>query len=79
MRPDKSAVTVAVTGDDYDMSSHMIIGPDFQTCGACEALVFNSAGKGESVALVLDSVGKDESDIDSVIFSQLSFTGLLSN
>ena len=70
MPPDKKAGTVAVTGGDYDISAQTIIGPDFQTCGACEALVFNSAGKGESVALVLDSVGKEESDIESVICSQ---------
>ena len=68
MPPDKKAGTVAVTGGDYDISAQAI--PDFQTCGACEALVFNSAGKGESVALVLDSVGKEESDIESVICSQ---------
>ena len=45
VRPDKSAVTVAVTGGDYDMSSQTIIGPDSwiapttlcQRCGACEA------------------------------------------
>ncbi len=45
MRPDKSEVTVAVTGGDYDMSSQTIIGPDSwiapttlcQRCGACEA------------------------------------------
>ena len=47
MPPDKKAGTVAVTGGDYDISAQTLIGPSFQTCGACEALVFNSAVKRE--------------------------------
>ena len=37
MPPDNKAGTVAVTGGDYDISAQKMIGPDFQTCGACEA------------------------------------------
>ena len=70
MPPDKKAGTVAVTGGEYDMSAQTLIGLSFQTCGACEALVFKSAVKRESDALVLDSVGKQETDIEHVISTQ---------
>ena len=45
-------------------------GPRFETGGTCEALVLNSAVKRESAALVLDSVGKQETDIEYVISTQ---------
>ena len=79
MPPDKKAGTVSVTGGDYDISAQTLIGPRFETCGACEALVLNSAVKRESAALVLDSVGKQETDMEHVISTQTLLTGLPSN
>ena len=70
MPPDNKAGTVSVTGGDYDISAQRLSGPRFETCWACEALVLNSAVKTETAALVLDSVGKQETDIEHVISTQ---------
>ena len=70
MPPDKKAGTVSVTGGEYDISAQTVIGPRFKTSGACEAFVLNTAVITESAALVLESVGKQETDIEHIISTQ---------
>ena len=55
MPPDKKAGTVSVTGGDYGTSAQTLIGPRFETCGTCEALVLNSAVKKRECWMVLEN------------------------